>query len=165
MKQLLPIGLFLLIVNYTFGQSDSLLNHSIDQNKYPFKFEETFEGLGWEKIVEASKKHKYFLIGEDHGFAEIPIFCQALAKNVKFDLFVTEIDSIAASVAEKVAHSTEGEKSVFHKNHLSSLSFFSAKEEFDLLVDLVAQGADVWGLDQVSLFSSGIAFDELYKHS
>lgn len=143
------------------AQTDSPLSRMARQNMHVFTYDGSFEGQGWQKVLEMAEKHKYFLIGEDHGLAEIPLFTKELISHIDYDLFVAEIDSITASVARHLAAAPASRIDAFHKENPSALSFFSATEEFELLTRLSKKGADVWGLDQASLFSTGIALRRL----
>ena len=131
------------------------------QHLYPFSYQGSFQGPGWDSLVNHARSHHHFLIGEDHGLAEVPLFASALFAEQKVDVLVTEIDSIAASVAQYVTLLTSTAVDSFHQRNPAALSFYSAREEFHFLQELTSSGADVWGLDQVSLFSTGIAFDRL----
>lgn len=143
------------------GQTDSPLSDIARQNLYDFAYAGSFQGEGWDLVLDMARKHKYFLIGEDHGLAEVPLFTRELIKNIDYDLFVTEIDSITASTARSIAADHTSRIEAFHRSNPSALSFFSAKEEFELLTQLSEKETDVWGLDQVSLFSTGIALRRL----
>lgn len=165
MKVLPTLTILLLIAQSLFGQNDSALIEIARQHLYQINHENSFQGEGWEKIISAAQKHKYFLIGEDHGMAEIPSFTRALIEHINYELFVTEIDSITASVAQEISRSGEAQIRKFHERYPSALSFFSAKEEFEILTALARNKATIWGLDQVSLFSTGIVFRQLEKAS
>jgi len=130
-------------------------------HRYPFTYDAVFEGAGWEKIRELASTHSHFLIGEDHGLAEVPLFTKELVKQVPYDLFVTEIDSITASIAKMVSSQSSSQIKSFHADHPSALSFYSAREEFDLLQELAKTDTEIWGLDQVSLLSTGIVLQQL----
>ena len=143
------------------AQTDSTMSNVVRDHIYPFHFNGSFNGEGWDKIKEHAEKHKYFLIGEDHGFAEVPLFTKELIRHVGYDLFVTEIDSVSASISKRLASQTKAQIDSFHTSNPSALSFYSAKEEFELLQELAKSNADIWGLDQVSLFSTGIVFRRL----
>lgn len=154
---------FIYGVNMVFGQAHSSLTELAKKNRHWITHKGNFSGPGWEYIKDAAVSNKYFLIGEDHGFVEIPLFIKELNKSVSFDLLVAEIDSTTASAAKNIATEDNQTIALFHERYPSALSFYSAKEEFELIREMVQNGADVWGLDQISFFSTGIAFKELNK--
>ncbi|HEV2845705.1 MAG TPA: hypothetical protein VG477_12715, partial [Thermoanaerobaculia bacterium] len=43
------------------------------ENRYAVSYKNgAFSGPGWERLVEEGKKSRFFLVGEEHGVAEIP---------------------------------------------------------------------------------------------
>ncbi|WP_462248894.1 TraB/GumN family protein [Ekhidna sp.] len=146
----------------TLAQGITTIDEIASKHMYPFyQNNESFEGNGWDKIKTYAGEHKYFLIGEDHGLAEIALFTKALIQHTDYDLFVTEIDSISATISKQIGSLTDDQIVSFHTNNPSALSFYSAKEEFELMKELSKSNADIWGLDQVSLFSTGNVFRRL----
>ncbi len=141
---------------------DSLITHN---TKYINVQGSQFSGDGWEELVKKSREAKYVLVGEDHGYAEIPYLTSVLASEIPFTVFVSEIDGITASILKEVTLLSEEEQSAFHKKNASSLSFYSAQEEYELAKSISEQGAEFWGLDQVSLFSTGLVYKEMAKQS
>ena len=142
--------------NKTQAQGNTTIDKMAIKHMYPFYLDdESFGGEGWDKIKAYAGKHKYFIIGEDHGLAEIALFTKALIQHTDYDLFVTEIDSISAVISKQLGSLTNDQIDSFHTNNPSALSFYSAREEFELIKELSKSNADIWGLDQVSLFSTG----------
>ncbi|OJJ14183.1 hypothetical protein BKI52_43720 [marine bacterium AO1-C] len=161
--RLIIVGL-LYLQAITFVQAQEILTELIKENHYNIQpTKESFSGKGWEKVLQAAQKHKYFLIGEDHGFAEVPKLTAALAKQVNYQVFVSEIDSVTASLMQELAQKSAADIQQFHQQNPSALSFYSAVEEFELAKLLAKQGAAFWGLDQVSLFSTGLVLRQLAK--
>jgi len=161
-RKITTLILFLAFGHYALlAQTDSLISEAARAHLYPFDYDETFQGEGWDKIKLQAESHKYFLIGEDHGLAEVPLLTKHLIQHVNYELFVTEIDSVTAALSKQLTSQTKAQIDSFHKHNPSALSFYSAKEEFELLGELAKSNADVWGLDQVSLFSTGIVLRRL----
>lgn len=141
--------------------TDQYLKILINKAESPIQFSKgKFSGEGWLKVVSAADKNKYFLLGEDHGFSEIPKFTRELVRVQFYNKFITEIDSVTANVAAKVSRSSNLMADNFHQNHPSSLSFYSAEEEFELLKALNPH-IEIIGLDQISLFSTGLILSEM----
>lgn len=163
--KLIILGLLYLHTG-VFGQTQDILPKLIKENSYSIKADkQSFSGKGWEKVIQAAKKHKYFLIGEDHGFAEVPIFTKAITKKVDYQVFVSEVDSVTAYLMQELSKKNAAAIQKFHQQNPSALSFYSAAEEFELARFLGKQGAKFWGLDQVSPFSTGLVLNQLAQQT
>ena len=161
--KLIIIGLLCLQTSI-YVHAQEILTTLAKANHYDVQFVQgAFSGKGWTKVMKAAQDHQYFLIGEDHGFAEIPQFTAAIAKQIRYQVFVSEIDSVTAYLMQELAKKGPTDIQQFHQQYPSALSFYSAVEEFELAKLLAQQKAAFWGLDQVSLFSTGLVLNQLAK--
>ena len=116
----------------------------------------TFSGPGWERLVEEGKQSRFFLIGEEHGVAEIPAVVRELFRTLRpagYRHLAIEISPPMASTLDEVARGTDGVQKLsrFFQENPPGVAFFTLKEEAELLVAARAavQGQEpvLWGLD------------------
>ncbi len=159
------ISILILLTTCCLGlsaQGNQVLENLAQDSALPFTFlNGQFEGPGWDELLEQARSHKYFLLGEDHGAAEIPALTAALAGQIAFDAFVVEVDSATTGLLSELAKKPKAEIQDFQNKYPSALSFYSAIEELALYVDTPLKDAEHWGLDQVSLFSTGVVLRRL----
>lgn len=166
MKYSLLIFIGCCLINFSQAQNNEKLSQLASENHYPIRYHQgKFSGKGWNLVLQAAQQHKYFLIGEDHGLAEVPRFALALSQKIPYDVFVTEIDSITAEVMQRLVRQKPVTIQRFHHQQPAALSFYSAVEEFALVQQLAQQATTFWGLDQVSLFSTGLVLQQLAKQA
>lgn len=97
-------------------------------------------------------------MGEQHGIKEVSEFSSALfteAIPLGFKYLCIETDSYSAEKLEELARSEEGAINNFLGNYPLSFPFYSDKEEFQMLQNILShqKGAEttLWGVDQVFL--------------
>lgn len=153
MKRLLLLKVLLCtIIVQVFGQ-DSLVISSFASNKYAFDYNEKegFSGIGWDSIATRAAKSQYTLVGEIHGTNEVPLFLNALAKQVKFETFVAEIDPYLSEIIQgKLRSLSSTQLQKWQKERAGNLSFYSYQNDFELLKALQANGIEVIGIDQIT---------------
>ena len=151
-KILLLKALLCTLIVQVFGQ-DSLVISSLASNKYAFDYNESkgFSGIGWDSIVTRATKNQYTLIGEIHGTKEVPLFLNALVKQVKFETFVAEIDPYLSTIMqEKLKSLSSTQLQKWQKETAGNLSFYSYQNDFELLKTLQASGIAIRGIDQIT---------------
>jgi len=116
----------------------------------------TLTGAGAELLTRAGGEAHFFLIGEEHGVAEIPRIACALYKALipaGYRHLAVEIgDALAEETNRLLARDPSGGTLLaFQKQHWPGLPFFSRREEADLLATAVAASGGrrdvLWGLD------------------
>lgn len=147
---------------FAFAQ-DSLLTRIAQKNHTMFSVQDnSFKGLGWEKILTEAKKSNFMLIGEDHFINEVPFFCNALTSQIKFDNFFCEIDPYAAKIIEsKIKTLSDAQLKKYEADFGNTFSFFALSPEFDLMKRIVKSGTNVYGLDQVLMIGDRLICSEL----
>lgn len=150
-----------------YGQ-DSLLIQTLASNKHPFETKESksFRGLGWDLIVAKAAENQYTLVGEIHGINEIPLFLSALANEIKYETFVAEIDPYLSYILQdKLGNLTEIQLKDWQKKAAGNLSFYSYKNDFELLKALRLNGIDIIGIDQITALNDAPIYQYLSENT
>lgn len=126
-------------------------------------------GVGADWLVKQAAPAQFVLIGEDHGFADIPQFAEGLQVSLgkaRFDHLVMEIGFHAAHRVERAL--CEGRDGLEKLN--GRFPFFSPfvnfREDAALaasLVDCARKTASLWGIDQEFLLSSQLHLQRLQQ--
>ncbi len=166
--------LLLLIGASTFAQ-DSLLTEKLKLHTHTFNFENgQLTGEGFEFFKKEASESPFFLIGEDHGIAEIPLFTAALFRAFKplgFRYFATETGPYTADLLQQMAAQSDW-KTRFEKHFETypwSIPFYGLWEECEILQAVVGgQKTDdllLWGLDQEFAASPRMLLKKLHKEA
>jgi len=174
MKFTIGIALLFLFFSTSIAQ-DSLLIAAFKKNSYPLQMKNgQLSGKGFDFLDEVGKTTPFFLIGEDHGMAEVPLFTAALFKAFKkydYQYFATETGSYTAEFLQKTGAKKEmyAELETFFKKYIWSIPFYSFREECTIL-EAVLEGKEqeervIWGLDQEFAASFRMHFNYLKNHA
>ena len=146
-----------LIPHLAFSQ-DSLLIQAFKENAHTLQFEEgKLSGAGFEFLEDIAQTSPFFLIGEEHGIAEIPLFTAALFKAFKeygYRYFATETGPLTAAFLQDMVARKNWitDYKAFLKTYPWSIPFYSWREECEVLDAVLASTASddvlLWGLDQ-----------------
>lgn len=113
-------------------------------------------GPGWDLLVQEGQQSRFFLVGEEHGIAEIPTVVKELFRILQpagYRHLAIEVSPPMATILDETARGADGLKrlSAFFKENPPGAPFFTLQEEAELLVAARAAvpGADpvLWGLD------------------
>ncbi|NIQ56565.1 MAG: hypothetical protein GWN71_25340 [Gammaproteobacteria bacterium] len=115
-------------------------------------------GPGGELLLEAGRASQFFLIGEEHGVAEIPVLTAALFTELAgsgYRHLAIETGDGLAERLERAARDPEPLDALtrFYADHWPGAPFYTLRTEAELLVAAVAavgaaeQGGVLWGLD------------------
>lgn len=113
-------------------------------------------GAGGELLIAAGRDAQFFLIGEEHGVAEIPLVAaglfRALAPHGYRHLAIETGDAMATELNRRVLADTTGAAlAAFHRDYFPGAPFYRWREDAALLRTAVqaAGGAAgvLWGLD------------------
>lgn len=125
------------------------------ENLHPIAFDgKTFSGAGWDLLVSEGRASEFFLVGEEHGTAEVPVLTGALFEALRpagFDKLAIEISApIADDLDEAAKHGTGGLRAYFAK-YPPGPAFYFWRTEAELLAKvrgLVPHNDHaIWGLD------------------
>ncbi|MEL7221906.1 MAG: hypothetical protein AAGJ93_11345, partial [Bacteroidota bacterium] len=156
-NHLLVIACFLLMSSVVFAQ-DSLIIENLRGHIYELSLEQqkiTGPGAGF--LEDIAQKSPFFLIGEDHGLAEMPLFTAAVLKAFRpfgYKYLATETGPYTAAYLEQLAGQDGWMETYasFLKEYPWSIPFYGWEEECRmldaLLVDNENEGPLLWGLDQ-----------------
>lgn len=169
-------GLCLLVLfPTTFSAQDSLLTELLKPQSYPLQLTGgNFSGPGHDFLRKEGENAQFFLIGENHGIAELPLFTSALFrdfKNLGYKYFATETGPFEADFLEKTASQADWEQQfdAFFKRFPFSIPFYNLKEECALLQAVLADANSqmplIWGIDQEFAAAPRMIFEHLKKEA
>lgn len=127
------------------------------ENRHAVTFQNgAFSGPGWDMLLAEGRKSRFFLVGEEHGVAEIPAVVRELFLALQpagYRHLAIEISPPMAAVLDERARGADGlqKLSSFFGEHPPGVAFFTLREEAELLVAARAAAAGsapvLWGLD------------------
>lgn len=145
-----------------------LLADALQSSRMSLRLEESeLRGPGAARLIADAKSAQFVLLGEDHGFAEVPKFAQALYAALHTTgtrALVMEVGPLSASLAEKAVGSRDCDLECLNASYPFALPFLSWREEAALVESVLAQpGGTLIGVDQEFLLSPRMHFAELQK--
>lgn len=149
------------------------LEQQLSKNKHTLTLENgELKGEGRDFLFNEAKASRFFLIGEDHGIAELPQFTAALFKQIPaegYDHFAIEVRPLTARLLGGMAASEDAQQAFreFNRQNPFSVPFYNWQEEAALLEAVVKSswsGANIlWGLDQKFILSTQLHFKRLVE--
>lgn len=118
--------------------------------------EGSFSGPGWELLLEEGRQSHAFLLGEEHGVAEIPALTRELFRALVpsgYRHLAVEISPPMAPVLDQLARGDAGLANLqrFFTAQPPGVAFFTLEQEAELLVAVrnMVEGPEpvVWGFD------------------
>ncbi|MFN2400611.1 MAG: hypothetical protein ABR543_18540 [Gemmatimonadaceae bacterium] len=113
-------------------------------------------GAGADLLVNAGRDAQFFLIGEEHGVAEVPLVTaalfRALVQHGYRHLAIETGDALAAALNRAIAADSTGDEYLrFLRDHWPGAPFYNWREEASLLRSAIAAAGGkkdvLWGLD------------------
>lgn len=168
-------SLLCFILAFRVLAQDSLLKLELKKSLYPIQVNESqWQGVGKDFLLQEANNSQFFLIGEDHGIAELPQFTTLLAKNLlqqtnAYQYFATETGPFTAAMLQEMASSKNPDKQFaeINQKYPWAIPFYFFKEECEILKAMMAHTANnqprIWGLDQEFIGSPRILFQRLIK--
>ncbi|HEU4457052.1 MAG TPA: hypothetical protein VFR81_28545 [Longimicrobium sp.] len=140
------------------AQEDSALVAALRANRHALRMDAAgrLEGPGARVLLEAGRASQFFLVGEEHGIAEVPRLTGALFRELApagyGHLAVETGDALAVALNRAAAGpDAVGGMRRFLDDNWPGAPFFDQREEADLLATAVAAAGGrtdaVWGLD------------------
>jgi len=145
------------------------------ENRYDLSIRNgQFAGAGAPLLRSAIAQSRFVLVGEEHGFAETPLFwtgvCNAAGPEGFHTMAIEEGPLVAASL-ERWAGLPDGlaELAAFEKQYPESVQIYNTREEFEML-QRCAQSAHggrfrLWGLNQEALGAAGLILSRILDTS
>lgn len=82
------------------------------ENRHAVSFRNgTFSGPGWDLLLAEGKKSRFFLVGEEHGVAEVPAVVRELFRTLEpagYRNLAIEISPPMAAVLDEIARGEDG---------------------------------------------------------
>lgn len=164
MKRLFVFLLLLICAGVISAQSKVSLVDELSKTKKTLKIEnDRLHGDGAQFLYNEARAAQFFLIGEDHGIADMPVFAAALIYDLQhfgYNNFATETGPLTAKYLEKMASQPQSQKAFadFNKQYPFGIPFYNWQEEA-LMAERIVSGAfnkhkTLWGLDQEFIASS-----------
>ena len=162
------IGLILPLA--VFSQAQDRLSEILSKKQYAIKIENgQLSGPASDFLAREAVNAQFFLIGEPHGSADVPLFASALFMLLQpkgYTHIALETGPITARRMESLAGKSDG-FSTFNFQNPFGLPFYNWKEEAAFLESAYAangkKGDVFWGLDQEFMASSSFHLQRLYE--
>ena len=167
MKKTALLLLILFITNYNYAQ-DIVLDSLVQKNGFPFQKDKniSFQGKGWDVLLDEIKQSNSVLLGETHFTNEIPYFTNAIVNEVKFDNYFIEVDPYSVDLIETKIKSLSTQKlDLFVREYSSNFSFLQYEPEFALFKSLVKHNTKIYGAEQISIFADQMIISSLKEIS
>ncbi|MEA9414039.1 hypothetical protein [Flavobacterium sp. PL02] len=167
MKKIILLLLTLFITNFNYAQN-ILLDSLVQKNGFSFQIDKniSFQGKGWDVLLDEIKQSNSVLLGENHFTNEIPYFTNAIINEVKFDNYFLEVDPYSVDIIETNIKSLSAEQlNSFVKEYSTNFSFLELEPEFNLLKDLVKRNTKIYGVEQISIFADQMIISNLKETS
>lgn len=131
------------------------LTQYLQAQRVPIQLEQgRIQGAGADLILQPARAAPYLLIGEDHGFADVPQFVLALDQSLgaaKTDGLVLEIGPLAAERL-RAAHRA-GDLSKPAQQFPGSAAFVEWQDDLDMVAHWLDAGKAIAGVDQEFILS------------
>lgn len=163
MRKNLFLLLTLFIANYNFAQN-KILDSLAEKNGFAFQPDKniSFQGKGWDILMDEIKQSNSVLLGETHFTNEIPYFTNAVINEVKFDNYFLEVDPYSVDIIEtKIKSMSDEQLNSFVKEYSTNFSFLEYEPEFDLFKNLVKRNTKIYGVEQISIFADQMIISRL----
>ncbi|WP_443938203.1 hypothetical protein [Pedobacter sp. MW01-1-1] len=167
MKKIILLLLILFITKFNYAQT-VLLDSLVQKNGFSFKNNQdsSFQGKGWEVLLNEIKQSNAVLLGETHFTNEIPYFTNAIVNEVKFDNYFIEVDPYSVDIIERKIKSLSNEQlNSFVKTYSTNFSFLEYEPEFALFKRLVKSNTKIYGVEQISIFADQMIISSLKETS
>lgn len=137
---------------------DTALTRMLIANRHPVRIVDgRLEERGGRLLVDAGKASRYFLVGEEHGVAQMPQIVQALLRELRpegYDTFAIEVSPLQAARLDSVERLPNVRAAIdtLLASWYASIPFYSLAEERELLVSAMSPmggspAMRMWGLD------------------
>ena len=179
MRQVIIRFLFVCAAAFTFTrpaaqtEANNIATEQLTKQRRVLKFEAgRLSGAGATFLLNEAKAAQFFLIGEDHGIAEMPELTAALFQDIYpfgYRRLAVEAGPITARQLTKLAAAPDAAAAfgAFNRENPFALPFFYWREEAAMLATVMktTKGANdtFWGLDQEFVVSPKLHFKRLVE--
>lgn len=145
------------------------LTEALRSHRLPLQWEAgALRGAGGVWLREQAAKATVVTLGESHATQEIPAVMTALIKDLQaadaFDHLAIEVSPWTTDRITERLREGPAAYDAFIEQYPAAIPFYNLKPERDLLQQVVAHSdndAPLWGLDQIFMFATSLAFDRL----
>lgn len=153
-------------------ESDSLLRALLHEQRRTLALEDgRISGPGADFLLEEGRRAHFFMVGEEHGVADVPEFTAALFRALRphgYEHLAIETSPSTAALLERHARSGRDSLASLYRRHPVAVPFYSWHEEADLLVSAL-EGAGpepvLWGVDYEFILGAALALTELERRA
>nr|WP_298995915.1 hypothetical protein [uncultured Allomuricauda sp.] len=155
---------FFFFVNLIMGQTDVLLK------EHTFEVEALADKEFVAFIDSVSPNNQFIMIGEQHGIKEAGTVTNAIFDLVHKDGFNTlciETDALAARKIKEMASSKEPLTLAknLHQKFPFAIPFYNNVSDYDLFLNIISKGGDIWGIDQTFMAQFRLNFEHLSNNT
>ncbi|MEM9363208.1 MAG: hypothetical protein AAGA43_11260 [Bacteroidota bacterium] len=153
-----------LFAKLTIAQTDTSLQDQIFQVA-------TLEDTRFVEFIDTiSENNQFILIGEQHGIKEVGTFTNTIFDLVHKDGFTTlciETDALAAQKIFEMASSKEPLKTAkaLHQKFPFAIPFYNNVSDYDLFLNVISKGGNIWGIDQTFMAQFRLNFEHLSSNT
>lgn len=172
-KLLLFIFLLALAVSIHAQSKPDLITELLKTKRTIKRLQDRLSGDGLKFLTDEAGGAQFFLIGEDHGIADMPeftgLFFRELNRVAGYDTFATETGPLTAKYLEKMARDPRAGALIegFNKQYPLGIPFYFWREEVDMAGSIAKTARNsspiFWGLDQEFMTSPAFHFKRLVE--
>jgi hypothetical protein len=151
---------FTLLLTFTApgGAQDTLLTRLLVENRHPLSIMDgSVGGSGGRLLVAGGLASRFFLLGEEHGVAELPVVTSALLRELRpagYNTFAIEVSPLQGMRLDGMARSRAATASLdtMLSSWMTAVPFYSLRQERDVLAAAMqplgtVPAMRIWGLD------------------
>ncbi|MDB4917193.1 MAG: hypothetical protein JWM95_4837 [Gemmatimonadetes bacterium] len=147
---------------------DTLLVKDLRARAVPMRLANgTLSGAGADSLLAEAKRSQFFLIGEDHGFADVPELGKALMPRLAaagYQHLALEMGPVSAGLLARSMGRADMDDALsrMFREYPMAIPFASREElEFYGAAKALSPVESIWGLDQEFLFSPAVLLSRL----
>ncbi|HEX9953324.1 MAG TPA: hypothetical protein VGB53_16250 [Rubricoccaceae bacterium] len=174
---LAPLGVLFLLAFGTgepraqqAATSDSLFRATIAASRHTLALDRgRLTGPGAEFLLGEGARARFFMVGEEHGVADVPEFTAAALRALRehgYDRLVVETSPTTSAALDRAARGGRDSLSALFARFPLAVPFYDLHEEADLLVGAVEEAGSapvIWGVDYEFVFGAALALTELER--
>jgi hypothetical protein len=157
-RSLTQLGILTLLGAVAVQAQDTALTRLLVANRHPVRLVDgRLEGHGARLLIDEGKKARFFLVGEEHGVAELPQVVQALLSELRpagyntIAIEVSPLQGLRLDSLTRTSRARAGLDSIL-ASWFTTIPFYNLAEERELLGSAMSPlgsqpAMRVWGLD------------------
>lgn len=146
-------------------QAEQLLADTLAANRHPLSLKDgALQGAGADLLLQRAREAQFVLIGEDHGFAEIPRIAMALNRALGANAFPHLVIETGRYSTELLAKEDAETLAAFVRTHPGVFPFFIWRDDVAMAKQWTADEAiadPLWGIDQEFILATQVHLQRL----